>query len=96
MEKRLKNQLGLPVAAMALVLAAPASAQAVQPWLAPEIVAEMAAAKDEAAREAIANQRARLLISAMTVNTHLRNIYRKLQVRTRAQAVRFASLRGLF
>lgn len=39
---------------------------------------------------------ARLLISSMTVNTHVRNIYRKLQVRTRAQAVRFASLRGLF
>ena len=39
---------------------------------------------------------ARLFISGMTVNTHLRNIYRKLQVRTRAQAVRFASLRGLF
>lgn len=38
----------------------------------------------------------RLLISGMTVNTHIRNIYRKLQVRTRAQAVRFASLRGLF
>ena len=38
----------------------------------------------------------RLLISVMTVNTHIRNIYRKLQVRTRAQAVRFASLRGLF
>lgn len=38
----------------------------------------------------------RLLISPMTVNTHVRNIYRKLQVRTRAQAVRFASLRGLF
>lgn len=38
----------------------------------------------------------RLLISTMTVNTHVRNIYRKLQVRTRAQAVRFASLRGLF
>ena len=37
-----------------------------------------------------------LLISGMTVNTHIRNIYRKLQVRTRAQAVRFASLRGLF
>jgi len=39
---------------------------------------------------------AHLQISAMTVNTHVRNIYRKLQVRTRAQAVRFASLRGLF
>lgn len=38
----------------------------------------------------------RLAISGMTVNTHIRNIYRKLQVRTRAQAVRFASLRGLF
>lgn len=39
---------------------------------------------------------ARLPISVMTVNTHVRNIYRKLQVRTRAQAVRFASMRGLF
>ena len=38
----------------------------------------------------------RLLISCMTVNTHIRNIYRKLQVRSRAQAVRFASLRRLF
>ncbi len=38
----------------------------------------------------------RLQISGVTVNTHVKNIYRKLQVRTRAQAVRFASLRGLF
>ncbi|MEG2975726.1 MAG: response regulator transcription factor [Comamonas sp.] len=38
----------------------------------------------------------RLMISSMTVNTHIKNIYRKLQVRTRAQAVRFASLRGWF
>ena len=38
---------------------------------------------------------ANLLISTLTVNTHVRNIYRKLQVRTRAQAVRFASLWGL-
>lgn len=37
-----------------------------------------------------------LHISDVTVNTHIKNIYRKLQVRTRAQAVRFASLRGLF
>ncbi len=38
----------------------------------------------------------RLGISSMTVNTHIKNIYRKLQVRTRAQAVRFASLREMF
>jgi len=38
----------------------------------------------------------RLFISSLTVNTHIKNIYRKLQVRTRAQAVRFASLRGMF
>lgn len=37
-----------------------------------------------------------LMISTVTVNTHIKNIYRKLQVRTRAQAVRFASVRGLF
>ena len=37
-----------------------------------------------------------LQISTMTVNTHIKNIYRKLQVRSRAQAVRFASLRGWF
>ena len=35
-------------------------------------------------------------ITVATVETHIRNIYRKLQVRSRAQAVRFASLRGLF
>ncbi len=37
----------------------------------------------------------RLGISDQTVNTHIKNIYRKLQVRTRAQAVNLASLRGL-
>lgn len=30
----------------------------------------------------------RLLISSQTVNVHVKNIYRKLRVRTRAQAVR--------
>ncbi|CAM3606267.1 response regulator transcription factor [Polaromonas hydrogenivorans] len=34
---------------------------------------------------------ARLVISAQTVNTHIKNIYRKLNVRTRAQAVGFAT-----
>lgn len=38
----------------------------------------------------------RLVISAQTVNTHIKNIYRKLNVRTRAQAVSFATNRGLF
>ena len=37
----------------------------------------------------------RLTISAQTVNTHIKNIYRKLQVRTRAQAVNRASQHGL-
>ena len=34
---------------------------------------------------------ARLIISGQTVNTHIKNIYRKLNVRTRAQAVSFAT-----
>ncbi len=37
----------------------------------------------------------RLGISDQTVNTHIKNTYRKLQVRTRAQAVNLASMRGL-
>jgi len=37
----------------------------------------------------------RLTISCQTVNSHVKNIYRKLQVRTRAQAVSFAGARGL-
>ena len=38
----------------------------------------------------------KLVISCQTVNTHIKNIYRKLQVRTRAQAVSYAVHRGLF
>ena len=37
----------------------------------------------------------RLCISGLTVNTHIKNIYRKLQVRTRAHAVSSALQRGL-
>lgn len=38
----------------------------------------------------------RLAISGHTVNTHIKNIYRKLDVRTRAQAVSFAANLRLF
>lgn len=38
----------------------------------------------------------RLAISCQTVNTHIKNIYRKLQVRTRAQAVSFAAQLRIF
>lgn len=37
----------------------------------------------------------RLTISAETVNTHVKSIYRKLQVRSRAQAVNMATHRGM-
>jgi DNA-binding NarL/FixJ family response regulator len=37
----------------------------------------------------------RLVISVQTVNTHIRNLYQKLQVHSRAQAVSCASQRGL-
>ena len=37
----------------------------------------------------------RLTISHQTVNAHVKNIYRKLQVRSRAQAVSQAAVRGL-
>ena len=37
----------------------------------------------------------KLEISHLTVNTHIKNIYRTLQVKSRAQAVRMASLRSL-
>lgn len=37
----------------------------------------------------------RLLISSQTVNTHIKNFYRKLQVGNRTQAVSFAAHRGL-
>jgi len=39
---------------------------------------------------------ARLCIGSQTVNTHIKNIYRKLNVHSRAHAVSFATTHGLF
>ena len=39
---------------------------------------------------------ARLAVSCQTINSHIKNIYRKLHVRSRAQAVSYAAHRGLF
>ena len=38
----------------------------------------------------------RLDVSCQTVNSHIKNIYRKLHVRSRAQAVSYAAQRGMF
>jgi beta-glucosidase len=53
----------------AMTMPNPAAAQpaTLHPWLAPAIVAEQAAASGDAAREAVANRRAKLLIAAMTL-----------------------------
>ena len=58
-------------AGVAALLAAGAAlqghAQVSNPWMAGTIIAEQAAASDDSAREAVANKRARLLLSAMTL-----------------------------
>lgn len=38
----------------------------------------------------------KLHITTLTVNTHIRNVYRKLKVKSRAQAVKAALLKGIF
>lgn len=44
------------------------------PWMSAEIVAEQSAAKDDAAREAVANRRARQLIAAMTLQQKMQQL----------------------
>ena len=56
--------------AAALILAqsaGQAQAPAANPWMAQTILAEQSAAQDDAAREAVANRRARMLIAAMSL-----------------------------
>jgi beta-glucosidase len=49
-----------------IAMAAPSQAASSNPWMDAAIVSEQAAADGDAAREAVANKRARLLLSAMT------------------------------
>ena len=54
-------------AAVVLCLSSEAMAQAANPWMSSEIIAEQNAAPDDASRETIANRRAKLLLSAMSL-----------------------------
>ena len=60
--------------ALALALGSPAKAETTPAWKAPDLVAEMAAAKTDAEREAVANRRARLLLSVMTLDQKLQQL----------------------
>ena len=61
-------------AAFTLALAAPAYSGAELPWMAPGVIAEMKAARNDAAREAVASRRARLLLAAMTLEQKLQQL----------------------
>jgi beta-glucosidase len=81
MTMRFRLKMASTAGALALVcaLGSPALAEGqTQPvqlaWKSPEIVAEMAAAADDAAREAVANRRARLLLDAMTLDQKLQQL----------------------
>lgn len=79
MRSRLKMASTAGALALACALGSPALAegrqQSLKPaWMSPEIVAELAAAPDETAREAIATRRARLLLDAMTLDQKLQQL----------------------
>jgi beta-glucosidase len=77
MATRLKARLHLISGAAALssaLLASNAQAQTANPWMDAAIVAEQAAATDDAAREGVANKRAKLLLSAMTLEQKLQQL----------------------
>jgi beta-glucosidase len=61
-------------ALMAAQIPVQAQSVAANPWMAGPIIAEQAAARDDAAREAIANRRAKLLLSAMTLEQKLQQL----------------------
>ncbi len=62
------------VTSVAMLFSSAAMAQATNPWMNQTIVEEQASAKDDVAREAVANKRAKLLISAMTLEQKLQQL----------------------
>jgi beta-glucosidase len=71
MRSKLKLSLFMSVGALA---ASSAQAQTINPWMSEAIVAEQAAAPSDTAREAIANRRAKMLLSAMTLEQKLQQL----------------------
>jgi beta-glucosidase len=77
MKKALKARLtktSLGVTSVAMMFSSAAMAQVTNPWMSQAIVKEQAATKDETAQEVIANKRAKLLISAMTLEQKLQQL----------------------
>jgi beta-glucosidase len=77
MKKELKPSLkkAAGVATLAAVMfSSTAMAQVIHPWMTVAIIDEQAAANDDVAREAIANKRARMLLSAMTLEQKLQQL----------------------
>lgn len=74
MTQGLKVQLASSAAMLGLVWSGAAVAQTPQPWMEPAVVAEMSSAPDDAAREAVANRRARMLIAGMSLEQKLQQI----------------------
>lgn len=72
----LRTKLRLTATAASLALAGPALAQSGSDltWMAPAVVAEMNAARDDAGREAVANRRAQQLLGAMTLDQKLQQL----------------------
>lgn len=62
------------MAVAGVTLAPSAQAQTVNPWMAPTIVAEQQSAPDDAAREVVARRRAKMLLSAMTLDQKLQQL----------------------
>lgn len=71
-----KNALATSCASALIAVHNPALPQpvAANPWMAGPIIAEQAAARDDAAREVIANRRAKLLLSVMTLEQKLQQL----------------------